>query len=141
MRNPSIWKKPSEKARRTIGSTLLLYFGIAGLVAAAENAASYRGWALFLVLPLVAALQNHLQILQHDAAHGHLFRNRKLNDSWADLFLAMPFLSRIRSYRAFHFEHHRHVLDPVRDPELPYYADQGFDFKGLTRKQWTRQLI
>ena len=53
----------------------------------------------------------------HEGVHWTAFRSRWLNDAaaWAcgALLLLPP-----AYFRAFHFAHHRHTQDPLRDPEL-----------------------
>jgi fatty acid desaturase len=97
------------------------------LVAISEHVSN---WGMRLVaLPFIAALQNHLQILQHEAAHYNLFPNRRWNDLLSDLFCSIPFLGLTRHYREFHMEHHRHLLDPERDPEVEFYREQNYHFE------------
>ena len=53
----------------------------------------------------------------HEAVHRTAFRSRWLNDvvAWAcGAVLLLP----PAYFRAFHFTHHRHTQDPLRDPEL-----------------------
>lgn len=88
--------------------------------------------APLVALPLIAGLQNHLQILQHEGAHFNLFHWRALNDLVTDVFCSVPFFGLVSHYRLFHFQHHRHLLDPKRDPEIEFYAEQGYRFDPLT---------
>ena len=106
------------------------YLGIAVVVLLAEWA---DHWILRLAaLPLIAAFQNHLQILLHEGAHFQLHRKSAWNDLLADLFCAVPFLGFVRHYRQFHFAHHQHLLDPDLDPEIEFYAEQGHFFEKKT---------
>ncbi|MEO1503259.1 MAG: fatty acid desaturase [Pseudomonadota bacterium] len=53
----------------------------------------------------------------HECIHRTAFRTRWLNDVVAEIcgfLLLLP----PRSFRFFHFAHHRHTQDPERDPEL-----------------------
>jgi fatty acid desaturase len=92
------------------------------------------------VIPLIAGLQNHLQILMHEGAHYKLFRRRRWNDLATNVFCAVPFFEFVSRYRKFHFEHHRHLLDVTRDPEIEFYAAQGYHFAGWTPWQAARLL-
>ena len=56
----------------------------------------------------------------HEGAHGHLARNRKLNDVLADWLLWPLFALPIRGYRRSHMQHHVHLGDHM-DTELSYY--------------------
>ncbi len=55
-----------------------------------------------------------LAMMMHDACHGLLFSNRRLNDLIGDLFVAYPLFVSVDLYRANHMEHHRHT-NTVRD--------------------------
>jgi len=114
----------------------LVYLAVIGCVTLAE---SLNSWGLrLLALPIIGALQNHLQILQHEGAHGMIHPKRKWNDFITDLFCSLPFFGLVRHYRYFHFMHHRYLLDPRQDPEVPFYLEQGYDFKTLTKRQLIR---
>jgi len=86
-------------------------------------------WLTPVALVLIAGMQNHLLILVHEGAHGLIYPDRKINDWITEIFCALPCFTRVRDYRAFHFKHHRHTGDPERDPEIRFYADQGYQFK------------
>lgn len=61
----------------------------------------------------------------HETIHRSAFRSRWLNGavSWCcGLVLMLP----PGYFRAFHFAHHRHTQDPVRDPELATPKPQGW---------------
>lgn len=90
----------------------------------------YAGWALattwlagvwlpaaIVVTALLIALQSSLQ---HEALHGHPFRNRRLNEAlvFLTLNLAIPY----GRFRDTHLEHHRDAMltDPYDDPETNY---------------------
>ncbi len=105
----------------------LCYMGALGIALLAET---QKLWVYTLVAWIViAGLQNHLQILQHEGAHRHLHSNRKKNDALADLFCSLPFLGSLRQYRYFHMQHHKHLLNPAQDPEIEFYREQGYEFK------------
>jgi fatty acid desaturase len=53
----------------------------------------------------------------HETIHRTAFRSRRLNDAVAFVCGAALILPP-EYFRAFHFAHHRHTQDPVRDPEL-----------------------
>lgn len=82
-----------------------------------------------LALILIAGLQNHLQILQHEGAHFHLHPSRRVNDFFVDVFCSLPFLGSLKHYRYFHLQHHKYLLFPDKDPEIEFYREQGYEFK------------
>ncbi len=55
-----------------------------------------------------------LAVLMHDACHGMLFTNRRINDLVGDLFVAYPLGFSIHLYRANHLHHHRYT-NTMRD--------------------------
>lgn len=55
-----------------------------------------------------------LAVMMHDACHGMLFSNRRVNDLIGDIFVAYPLLMSIDLYRANHMQHHRYT-NTVRD--------------------------
>jgi fatty acid desaturase len=55
-----------------------------------------------------------LAVLMHDACHGLLFSNRRVNDWIGDLFVAYPLGFSIHLYRANHMVHHRYT-NTMRD--------------------------
>ncbi|EAR51355.1 fatty acid desaturase family protein [Oceanicola granulosus HTCC2516] len=98
--------------------TLALLAGCYALWAAALfGLAALSPW---LALPaLVVALVLHSS-LQHEAIHGHPFRNRRLNAAlvWPALGLLVPF----GRFRDTHLAHHHDAIltDPYDDPESNY---------------------
>ncbi len=55
-----------------------------------------------------------LAVMMHDACHGMLFSNRRVNDLIGDLFVAYPLGFSIHLYRANHMHHHRYT-NTMRD--------------------------
>jgi fatty acid desaturase len=53
----------------------------------------------------------------HESIHRTAFRTHWLNDRVAWL-AGLPILLPPHAFRFFHFAHHRHTQDPIRDPEL-----------------------
>lgn len=73
-------------------------------------------WAVPLMLVHGYLLAFLFSIL-HETAHQTAFRTRAINHllgHFAGFALFLPY----EYYRAFHWDHHRHTNDPVRDPEL-----------------------
>ncbi len=101
--------------RATLG--IIRVFGLLVFVIAA--ALQGGGWWMVAAFPLVAALQHAISILQHEAVHGLLFRNHRLNDVVGRFLLSYP-IGFSLDYRLVHFAHHRH-LGAEADPDLPNY--------------------
>jgi fatty acid desaturase len=91
---------------------------------------AYAGWAgltlvsatltLWVAVPLLALVLALLSSLQHEAIHGHPFRDQRLND--ALVFPALGLLLPYERFREMHLAHHFDPLltDPHDDPESNY---------------------
>jgi len=86
-----------------------------------------------LAVMLIGARQLGLAILMHDAAHGLLFADRRLND-WAGAWLcAAPVGASLALYRPYHIEHHRKTQQED-DPDLGLSAPFPISRASLRRK-------
>ena len=79
--------------------------------------AAVRVWpnplTLVLGVMIVGARQLGLAILMHDAAHGLLFRRRRVND-WVGRWLCgAPVVASMDLYRPYHLTHHRRRSSPT----------------------------
>lgn len=101
------------------------------------------GMALFAIWPnpltfvlawmLIGARQLGLAILMHEAAHGGLSTNLKVND-WAGQWLcAAPVGAHLGNYRDYHLSHHKHA-QTQNDPDLILSAPFPITRKSLWRK-------
>lgn len=93
-----------------------LIFGAMALFAWWPNPLTF-----LLAVMIVGARQLGLGILMHDAAHGLLFHDRRINDWVGNWLCAYPKLLDLDIYRPYHFEHHRKTQQPD-DPDLPLSA-------------------
>ncbi len=99
---------------------------VIGVCTMAYHAVVARGLSLVWMAPIYLLsimiigiwVQNRLGCLIHESSHYLLFKNRKLNDVVANLFVAFPLFGVISNYRIGHWGHHRHVNDPEKDPDL-----------------------
>ena len=73
--------------------------------------------SFMVAVAVIGTRQLGLVILMHDASHGLLFRNPKVNDWAANWLCAFPALADLRPYRPYHFAHHKHTQQP-EDPDL-----------------------
>jgi fatty acid desaturase len=86
-----------------------------------------------LAMMVIGTRQLGLAILMHDAAHGLLFSNRRLNE-WAGSWLcAAPVFTSLQLYRPYHLAHHRHTQQ-AEDPDLGLSAPFPITTKSLWRK-------
>jgi fatty acid desaturase len=81
------------------------------------------------------------ECLVHEAAHWNLFRSRRLNDL-CEMFIALPFLQTIKSYRKEHRIHHSHMLKKG-DNILEEYKSYGLfrDKESLAWLWFVKPLI
>jgi fatty acid desaturase len=86
-----------------------------------------------LAVMVIGCRQLGLAILMHDAAHGLLFADRRLND-WAGAWLcAFPVFASLALYRPYHLKHHRSTQQPD-DPDLGLSAPFPISRASLRRK-------
>jgi fatty acid desaturase len=69
-----------------------------------------------LAIIVIGARQHGLFVLVHEATHGHIAPNGRVNDWISDLFCAFPLLFDTGVYRKNHLAHHRH-LNSEQDPD------------------------
>lgn len=103
----------------------------------------FAAGALFVLWPnpltyivaamLIGARQLGLAILMHDAAHGGLHPNLKVNNWVGEWLCAAPVGGRLESYRTYHLKHHRFTEQP-EDPDLALSAPFPITRKSLWRK-------
>jgi len=88
---------------------------------------------LVLGVMVVGGRQLGLAILMHDAAHGLLFRRRRVND-WVGRWLCgAPVVASMDLYRPYHLTHHRLTQQPD-DPDLGLSAPFPITRASLRRK-------
>jgi fatty acid desaturase len=116
-----------------VGALLILHawgliFGAMALFAWWPNPLSF-----VLAVMVIGARQLGIAILMHDAAHGLLFDNRRLND-WAGVWLCgAPVGASMALYRPYHLTHHRKTQQPD-DPDLGLSAPFPITRASLRRK-------
>jgi fatty acid desaturase len=86
-----------------------------------------------LAVMIIGARQLGLAILMHDAAHGALHSNTKLNDWVGEWLCAAPVGARLVSYRNYHLKHHKFTEQP-EDPDLSLSAPFPITRTSLMRK-------
>jgi fatty acid desaturase len=71
----------------------------------------------------------------HEAAHRSLFSSRAVNDFAGQWLCAYPVWSDMRTYRAYHLQHHAHT-GTERDPDLGLITPFPITRASLRRKIW-----
>jgi fatty acid desaturase len=82
---------------------------------------------------VIGGRQLGLAILMHDAAHGLLFADRRLNDRVGSWLCAYPVFTSLGLYRPYHLQHHRFTQQP-EDPDLGLSAAFPISRRSLQRK-------
>ena len=126
--SPAQWRALSVRSRWR-GLWLVAHcWGVIGLAMAMGVL-----WPLTMPLAviIIGTRQLGLFILMHDAAHGLLHPNRRLNDGVGHWLCA----STLRDYRPYHLQHHRHVQQ-AEDPDLVLSAPFPVSRASLRRKLW-----
>jgi fatty acid desaturase len=122
-------------AKRSSWRGLMLVAGAWALIFAAG--AMFVLWpnplTYVLAIMLIGARQLGLAILMHDAAHGALHANAKVNDWVGEWLCGAPVGARLDSYRAYHLKHHRFTEQP-EDPDLSLSAPFPITRRSLWRK-------
>jgi fatty acid desaturase len=101
------------------------------VIAAAMAVGARWPWLIPLCVMVIGTRQLGLFILMHDAAHGLLHPDRKVNDVVAHWLCS----STLRDYRPYHLQHHRYVQQ-VEDPDLVLSAPFPIARASLWRKVW-----
>ena len=86
-----------------------------------------------LAVMVIGARQLGIAILMHDAAHGLLFDNRRLNDGAGRWLCGAPVGASMALYRPYHLTHHRHTQQ-ADDPDLGLSAPFPITRASLRRK-------
>ena len=90
-----------------------------------------------IVIPLsvmiIGTRQLGLAILMHEAAHGGLARNLRLNDGLGHWLCAVPIGASLDAYRPYHLSHHR-FAQQAEDPDLVLSAPFPVTGASLRRK-------
>lgn len=125
---PAQWRALSARSRWR-GLWLVAHaWGVIGL-------AMWAGATWPLLVPLavlvIGTRQLGLFILMHDAAHGLLHPNRRINDGVGRWLCG----SNLGDYRPYHLQHHRFVQQP-EDPDLVLSAPFPVSRASLRRKLW-----
>jgi fatty acid desaturase len=88
-----------------------------------------------LAVMVIGGRQLGLAILMHDAAHGLLFKTRRLNEVAGQWLCAFPVGTDLHLYRPYHLKHHRHTQQ-ADDPDLVLSAPFPISRQSLRRKIW-----
>ncbi|ABE39070.1 fatty acid desaturase family protein [Rhodopseudomonas palustris] len=86
-----------------------------------------------IAVMIVGTRQLGLAILMHEAAHGGLHRNQKLNEWIGQWLCAVPVGADLAAYRSYHLQHHKYTQQP-EDPDLSLSAPFPISKQSFLRK-------
>ena len=124
------WERLSARSM-WLGPLLVLHAW--AIIAAAIALSAWSLWFLPLSVMLIGARQLGLAILMHDAAHGALHPNPRLNEALGQWLCAAPVGSSLKAYRTYHLTHHKYAQQP-EDPDLGLSAPFPVTRDSLRRK-------
>jgi fatty acid desaturase len=104
-----------------------------GVIALAAAAAVVWPLSIPIAVMIIGARQLGLAILMHEAAHGGLHPNERINDVLGHWLCAVPIGASLPAYRPYHLKHHRYAQQP-EDPDLPLSAPFPVTRASLKRK-------
>lgn len=127
---PADWA-PFQTRAPWIGPLLVLH---CWLVIAAALAVGVL-WPILIPLSVavIGTRQLGLAILMHEAAHGGLSPDRKVNDFLGHWLCAVPVGASLTVYRPYHLSHHKYAQQP-EDPDLVLSAPFPVTRASLRRK-------
>jgi fatty acid desaturase len=104
-----------------------------GVIALAVALGVWIPWLIPLSVMIIGTRQLGLAILMHEAAHGGLSRNLRLNDFLGHWLCAVPVGASLNNYRPYHLSHHR-FAQQAEDPDLILSAPFPVSPASLRRK-------
>ncbi|MFC3301655.1 fatty acid desaturase family protein [Parvularcula lutaonensis] len=119
--SPEEWEKLIAPVTWQGPALVLNAWAVIGLSMAAVSLTGHNPVVLLLAVMVIGNRQLGLAILMHEAAHGLLHRNKKLNDFMGQWLASAPVGTDLDFYRPYHLSHHRHVQTD-KDPDLPLAA-------------------
>jgi len=127
---PAEWA-PFRSRSGWVGPSLVLHCW--GVIALAIAAGVLWPALIPLCVMVIGARQLGLAILMHEAAHGGLHRDQRVNDLLGHWLCAVPIGASLHAYRPYHLAHHRYAQQP-EDPDLPLSAPFPVSTASLRRK-------
>lgn len=111
---PEQWA-PFQGRSSWVGPLLVVHcWGVIGLAIALGVLIP---WLIPLSIMVIGTRQLGLAILMHEAAHGGLSPNARLNDFLGHWLCAVPVGASLDRYRSYHLRHHKYAQQP-EDPDL-----------------------
>ncbi|MEL6286846.1 MAG: fatty acid desaturase family protein [Pseudomonadota bacterium] len=103
------------------------------IVALAMAAAIWQPLLIPIAIMVIGARQLGLAVLMHEAAHGGLHSNKRINDWVGQWLCAAPVGAHLGNYRPYHLKHHKYAQQ-AEDPDLNLSAPFPVTRSSLRRK-------
>ena len=88
----------------------------------------YFHWSIYIItIVFIGARYLALGLLMHEAVHGLISKNKKINDLVGEVLCAWPVLVSMRSYKIKHLKHHQ-SLNTDEDPDYIAKTDENWQF-------------
>jgi fatty acid desaturase len=122
-------------AKRSVwaGPLMIAHCWTVALICAAVAVIWPNPLTILAAIMLIGARQLGLAILMHDAAHGAIHPNQKINDWLGEWLCGAPVGARLSSYRDYHLSHHK-FAQQSEDPDLGLSAPFPISRASLARK-------
>ena len=127
---PGDWA-PFQRRSPWVGPLLVLHCW--AVIAAAMAAGAIWPLLVPLSIAIIGTRQLGLAILMHEAAHGGLSPDRRLNDLLGHWLCAVPVGASLAAYRPYHLAHHKYAQQ-TEDPDLVLSAPFPVTRASLRRK-------
>ncbi len=88
-----------------------------GIILLAMALAIWQPLFIPLSIMLIGTRQLGLAILEHEAAHGGLYPDKRVNDILSNLFCGPAYGGSLAAYRPYHLQHHKYAQQ-AEDPDL-----------------------
>lgn len=124
------WDHVSRRSDLT-GTWIVVHCWI--VIALAMAAAIWQPILIILAVPIIGARQLGLAVVMHEAAHGGLHSNTRINSILGHWFSGAPIGASLKSYRPYHLQHHKYAQQP-EDPDLILSAPFPVSKSSLRRK-------
>lgn len=112
----------------TLRGVISIFWEWALIIITSLLCVNYFSWPLYIfTVVFIGARLLALGLLMHEAVHGLISKNKRLNDFLAELFCAWPLLISMRSYRIKHLAHHK-WLNTDKDPDFVAKTDANWRF-------------
>ncbi|SLK22663.1 MULTISPECIES: fatty acid desaturase family protein [unclassified Paenibacillus] len=93
-----------------------------------------------LSIILIGGRMRGLDNLMHEASHGMLFKNRKLNKWVASIFVAFPTFTNYTAYCNSHYKHHKYLWTD-QDPDTSELKSLGLSQTPISKKEFVFKYI